>query len=336
MRCAHWAARRRGFTLIELLVVIAIIAVLIALLVPAVQKVRAAAARAQCQNNMKQIVLASHGYHDNYKKFPPGNDARMASALVYLLPYIEQSAKASGFDMTTGSYWFSGSNNISTTVGATPNPASPYNGQWGSAGNLSVFLCPAAPAPQMFKSISQVRTCGTAGTHFPSGLAANNTYCYNMGTSPAAMAIAGATNYLPMGGYMASFQDYTGIFYWKSAETLTKITDGTSNTIAFAENAGGYRNFGAGNAATGWGGMAWATGIAFSNFGTCPDPTNPNCVNTPEGMNLSPGEPGSLHMGSRINVGYADGSVRDIPPDLNFSLYVYLCGTRDGQIMTVN
>src|SRR5262249_7482829 len=94
-------AIRRGFTLIELLVVIAIIVLLIALLLPAIQKVRAAADKLVCANNLKQIGVAIHHYQVDYNKLPPGSqEPDRASVLVYILPYIEQDIKYKQFDLT--------------------------------------------------------------------------------------------------------------------------------------------------------------------------------------------------------------------------------------------
>src|SRR5438445_1900306 len=81
---------RRAFSLFELLVVLALLGLLFALLLPAVQKVRQAAGRAQSANNLKQYALACHNYHDTFRSFPPGVDSNGFSALAHLLPFVEQ------------------------------------------------------------------------------------------------------------------------------------------------------------------------------------------------------------------------------------------------------
>jgi prepilin-type N-terminal cleavage/methylation domain-containing protein/prepilin-type processing-associated H-X9-DG protein len=322
--------RRSAFTLIELLVVIAIIAILIGLLLPAVQKIREAANRMVCSNNLHQLALAAHNYESTYGYLPAGNDQRMTSALVYLLPYLEQDNLFRNFDLTTGTWWFSAAAGNVTTDPA----AAPPRGRWGAEGFLKVFTCPSAPKPQEAQLVIQIRTCGTPGVHFPSGLASNTAYLYNA-TPPVGWL--GTTNYAPMAGYMASFDDYKGMMFWKSQVALGQIPDGTSNTIAFIESAGGVASVG--SVTNGWTHFSWASAWAFSNFGLCPNPTNGNCrypPRFPNGRGLSRGQGGSLHAQNRINVAYGDGSVRAISPTIDFVVYVSLCGTSDGQVIDVN
>ncbi|HEV3443072.1 MAG TPA: DUF1559 domain-containing protein [Gemmataceae bacterium] len=94
------ARTRPAFTLIQLLVIIAILAILFGMLLPAIQKVREAAGSAKSQNNLRQIGLACHNYHDNNGRFPPGNDSNNFSAAAYLLPYLEQDATFKAIDFS--------------------------------------------------------------------------------------------------------------------------------------------------------------------------------------------------------------------------------------------
>src|SRR5438105_1519045 len=146
--------KRTGFTLIELLVVIAIIAILIALLVPAVQKVREAAARTQCINNVKQIGLATHNYHDQTKHLPcisysnqGGNANRfgdyMGCTLIALLPFIDQGPLFTFAMNNKGNTWDGAGN-----VGNTGAPL--------SCQAMSVYYCPSDPTIQGGWSQAQV------------------------------------------------------------------------------------------------------------------------------------------------------------------------------------
>ena len=138
---------RRGFTLIELLVVIAIIAILIGLLLPAVQKVREAAARMQCANNLKQIALACHNYQSDHDRLPAGSDQQEIGCLVYLLPYIEQTPRFQNYSFNPSAYslywWDPRDLPPNTFTDNVPRPPNLY----GTEGAIPSLLCPHGPLP---------------------------------------------------------------------------------------------------------------------------------------------------------------------------------------------
>jgi prepilin-type N-terminal cleavage/methylation domain-containing protein len=206
MRSSPRRARRRAFTLIELLVVIAIIALLIGLLLPAVQKVREAAARMSCSNNLKQLGLAMHNYHDTVGKFPylrsGGGQNRHTWALL-LLPYIEQDnvfkvyqANIPGVNKTDG---------YNNHTSADPQIVAARQAQ------VKTFFCPSR---RVSPSLSPITT-GSSVTGVPSDYA----------------ACTGDTNVAPT----------TGVFqlvnsnHMNALSRIADITDGTSNTLMIGE-----------------------------------------------------------------------------------------------------
>jgi prepilin-type N-terminal cleavage/methylation domain-containing protein len=220
--------RRKAFTLIELLVVIAIIAILISLLLPAIQKVREAAARTQCANNLKQIGLALHNYHDSNKAFPqayrslatpdptapPGTGTYGAGVFVLILPFIEQTNVYRQIDVNRAA--------LSAFNMPPSNPA--YSTV------IPSFLCPSAP--------------GQSTADYSQELA-NSFNNFGITVRPAPGLMFARTDYAPDAGMSA---DIAGININAGASIIcqppdgpvrfTGITDGTSNTMLVVEDAG--------------------------------------------------------------------------------------------------
>jgi prepilin-type N-terminal cleavage/methylation domain-containing protein/prepilin-type processing-associated H-X9-DG protein len=214
------ARRRTAFTLIELLVVIGIIAVLMSLLLPAVQRVRETANRIRCGNNMKQIGIALHDYHDTYSYFPPGKGSAYPGAPVYarwsphamFLPFIEQNP------LTQSINWnfppeTPGMQAVLNFMPAWQNPGR-VNAQQ-SRIELTLFLCPSDHAP--------------GDPAWPG----QNNYVANMGTTW--LCDVGDQN--PSTTHPTVLAD--GVFYYQSKVRIGDITDGTSNTAMFSEKLKG-------------------------------------------------------------------------------------------------
>ena len=205
--------QKRGFTLIELLVVIAIIAVLIALLLPAVQQAREAARRSQCKNNLKQLGLALHNYHDTYNTLPMGCTSNAPqgnnwgqSWWVGVLPYIDQGPMYMGWNhnaANSGSGYDSAAN-MTLVAGKT----------------IPVAKCPSSPLSQYDFSPHNGPNPGPCVAHYT--------------------GIAGATSDTVAGrnvGWTCGLYSSGGVLFYNSRIRMADITDGTSNTIFVGEQS---------------------------------------------------------------------------------------------------
>ena len=294
--------RRSAFTLIELLVVIAIIAVLIALLVPAVQKVREAAARTQCTNNVKQIALACHAFHDSYKKFPqgggdPGGENPAVRVFYFswtfhIYPYIEQAPlynlMPTSTPMTDVNTVTNGPANLSK-LDTTP---------------IAIFYCPSRRNVQLYHGSAVTDYAGCTGSSTTDGvIVLNNSITY-------------------------------------SKVTMAGITDGTSNTLMFGErrinlpdiNTGNdcYDNEPAVRPANDGDVLRSAQAVGSSWLTPAFD------ANTPTSLSCGQfGGNGTLQFGSSHQQGIvaalADGSVRFISYSVAPLNFKNLCVRNDGQ-----
>ncbi len=354
--------RRAAFTLLELLVVIAIIGVLIGLLLPAVQKVRDAAARIQCINNLKQIGLAAQSYHDANGTFPPGvnvspystdpnNGAYVAppplagpyvGCLAYLLPYIEQNNVYQQLDSFNPGFFQFNSSSPAWAYGygpfdfQDPNlPPSQWNGTgrgYPDAANAKIksYVCPGDPGP------SGVNVFDGMGWYYtpPIGYYYGYDYVLNI---PHYGHELGRSNYLCVeGGFgkvdpadtaHAQFLPYTGIYYANSQTKISDITDGTSSTLAFGEYLGGVSRTGGPR----YGELSWmGAGCLPTKYGLAP-------IYGPQGNDYYFLQFQGPHAGGAIvNFAFADGSVHGVSRSVDFGVFLSASGMADGQVYSAS
>jgi len=294
-------ASRRAFTLIELLVVIAIIAILIGLLLPAVQKIRAAASRLRCQNNMKQIALAMHNYHQATGAFPsPDNRDTQLSWHIYLLPYLEQGNLYEQFSQATGSY---------TLVNGNKNDPHGFT--------RPVFYQCSASLDIEKGAKNDFAPAESVNGQFP-----YTTHYYGIGgpvgtnpTTGTAYAVSPGTTF--EGADMSS----EGMFVIKQNISLNTVLDGSSNTLLVGE-------------------MSWAEPIKGTRYRTWVRggetanhisgirnvalPINSHDIKPYMNMAM-----GSKHDGG-TNFAFADGSIRFVRQTITMDTYKALA-SRAGQ-----
>ncbi len=329
MRPLSRARTRFAFTLIELLVVIAIIAILIGLLLPAVQKVREAAARMSCQNNMKQIGLGLHNYHDQNGNLPPGaeNDVlpkpnppgntttfRGTSWLVYLLPHVEQ-------DNIFKLYNFAEAHN------------SVANGLVG-ANVVKGYFCPSGPDPKRHLDPNTNMTTAVS-THYYGVMGPGDPSTAN----PASFVYNGATYSYPFGdgntngaystvGILSHFRTTSGSVMTNRLVKLVAITDGTSSTLMAGEisvNMPGslnqYRSWTRGNS----GGSGATKNVTNAINSTVYNGSN----------NFNDISFGSNHSGG-CNFVMGDGSVKFISKNTDINLLKALASMNLGEVASAN
>jgi prepilin-type N-terminal cleavage/methylation domain-containing protein len=310
MSTSHVQPRRSAFTLIELLVVIAIIAILIGLLLPAVQKVREAAARMKCGNNLKQLSLGMHNFHDTQGVFPWGRSKGALDSpswAVLILPYIEQDNLWKRFTDPN----INGTNFPMIVRGGKPvvTTHNLIRTQFRDTGAMKIpqpmFICPSQPGRP---TVSETFTSGTSSTEGISG-----DYGVNYGSGTAA---ADSEN---------------GMFQWSMATAafgrrIGDATDGSSNTFLLGEKHLNRNEVG-----------KWPGDFCIYNSGSGPGwQASGRKAGASFPLALGPGDPligqfGSPHSGV-VQFGFGDGRVQSIRTSTPGTALAALAGMNDGLV----